>query len=74
MMFCVTQSYGQRNRCCQQTGSKRNALSAGSSRAVLKGEDRCAPTQTAFGVIPGRNYEEIMTEKSAVKKIDGPPL
>nr|DAK07649.1 MAG TPA: hypothetical protein [Caudoviricetes sp.] len=27
-----------------------------------EGEDRCAPTQTAFGVIPGRNHEVIMTK------------
>lgn len=32
MMFCVTRSYGQRNRQFQQIGLSRNALSGESSR------------------------------------------
>ena len=36
MMFCVTQSYGQRNRRCRQIGLSRNALSARSSRGCSK--------------------------------------
>lgn len=31
-MYYVTRSYGQKNKCCQRTGSKRNAQSAVSSR------------------------------------------
>lgn len=39
-----------------------------------KGKGRTAPTEPTFGVILGRNYEVSMSEKSAFRKIDGPPL
>lgn len=62
MMFCVTRSYGLKNRLCRQTGLSRNALSAGSSRgfsekvkAAVRGHQRLSGAKVA------NDCEVIMT-------------
>lgn len=60
MMFCVTQSYGQRNKCCHQTGSKRNALSAGSNRVC---SERLKAAELEHQRLSGANADNSCGDK-----------
>lgn len=63
MMFCDTQSYGQRSNHCLQTSLKRSALSVISRNQGCSERVKTAVRQHSqpSGVTPGRNYESIMT-------------
>lgn len=62
MMFCVTRSYGQRNRQFRQIGLSRNALSGRSSRVCSeKVKAAVREHQRLSGAKTRRNCEVIMT-------------
>lgn len=62
MMFCVTQSYGQRSRHCRQIGLCRNALSARSSKGCSeKVKAAVREHQRLSGAKVANDCEVIMT-------------